>query len=49
MSISGRADKETKVKEVLLYLADKLVDFLLTLVVAVVTYYITKWLDKKSK
>ena len=32
-----------------IYLADKLVDFLLTLVVAVVTYYITKWLDKKSK
>ena len=49
ITISGRADKETKVKEVLLYLADKLVDFLLTLVVAVVTYYITKWLDKKSK
>ncbi len=36
-------------KEVLLYLADKLVDFLLTVVVAVVTYYITKWLDRKSK
>ena len=49
ITISGRADKETQVREVLLYWADKLVDFLLTLVVAVVTYYITKWLDKKSK
>ena len=47
--MSGTPDKEHKVKEVLLYFADKLVDFLLTLVVAVVTYYITKWLDKKSK
>ncbi len=35
--------------EVLLYLADKLVDFLLALVIAIATYYITKWLDKKSK
>lgn len=36
-------------KEVLLYLADKLVDFLLATASAVVAYCVTKWLDKKSK
>lgn len=35
--------------EILLYLADKLLDFVLVLVGSVVVYYITKKLDEKDK
>lgn len=45
----GRLTKETQVREVLLYWADKIVDFLLAIIIVIVSYYITKWLDRKSK
>ena len=44
---SASADKESEMSEVLLYLADKLVDFLLAVLSIVIGYYINKWLDRK--
>ncbi len=34
--------------EVLLYLTDKLVDFLLAVLLTVIGYYINKWLDGRK-
>lgn len=34
--------------EVILYLADKLVDFLLAVLLIVIGYYINKWLDRRK-
>lgn len=34
-------------KDIIFYLADKLVDFLLALVIVVASHYITKRLDRK--
>ena len=34
-------------KEVLLYFADKVLDFLFSMLGVIVAYYITKWLDRE--
>ncbi len=43
-----RTDKESEMSEVMLYLADKLVDFLLAVLLIVIGYYISKWLDRRK-
>lgn len=45
----GRPIKENKVKSVLLYFADKIIDLLFGVIGTVIVYCITKHIDKKSK
>ncbi len=47
--MSGTPDKETKVKEVLLYLADKLADFFFAMLGVVVGHYIDRWLNGRDQ
>lgn len=46
--LSAKTDKESEMSEVTLYLADKLADFLLAVLLIVIGYYINKWLDRRK-
>lgn len=46
--LSARADKEPEMSGAMLYLADKLVDFLLAILLIVIGYHINKWLDRRK-
>ena len=49
MKMSGTPGKETEVKEVLLYLGDKLADFFFAMLGVVVGHYINRWLEKRNQ